>query len=199
MSWFVAIAEHSRQIQAVTLLGEMDFLAYAPRFIKTIVKNGKKCDVNRFLFGNYFFVAMRDGWEEAQFVRGVNRVLLGPELRPLMIRDEIVDEIKLREIDGVIRVNQGLCRGQKVTPRVGYLMGEEGRFLRADKQRDVALFDILGVSTLVNFAPGVLEVLEPIEKTDKKKRKRRRRWSSRDAQEHVSPCLGAAEHTMASH
>jgi len=179
MSWFVAIADYARQGQVVKLLSEMDFLAYAPKFIKTVIKNGKKIEVARFLFGRYFFVRMKAGWEASQFVRGVTRILLGPELQPLLISDEVVDEIKSREIEGVIRTNQGLCRGQRVTPRIGYLAGVEGRFHRADRQRDIALFDIIGVQTPVDFAPGVLEVLEPIRVADKKRRRRRRRRDDR--------------------
>jgi transcription antitermination factor NusG len=189
MSWFVAIAEHARQQQVVNLLLDFDFLAYAPKFIKTIVKNGRKTEVARFLFGHYFFVKMKNGWEASQFVRGVKRILLNPELHPLLIRDEVIDEIRSREIGGVIRSNEGLKIGQKVTPRVGYLVGMEGRFFRSDRNRDVALFNILGIETHVDFAPGVLEVLEPIRITDQKKKRRRRR---RGVGERASLGLAAA-------
>jgi transcription antitermination factor NusG len=175
MSWFVAVADYARQKQAVDLLSDMNFSAYAPTFLKTIVRNGVKFETSRFLFGRYFFILMREGWEAIVGLRNVTQILLSPELRPLLVCDEIISEIRSREIGGVIRTNEGLRRGQLVMPRVGHLAGVEGRFWRADKHRDVALFNILGVETRVDFAPGVLEVLDPILEFDKKKRRHRQR------------------------
>ena len=175
MSWFVAIAENARQRQAVELLHERDFPAYAPTFLKTIVRNGRKVEVSRFLFGQYFFVMMREGWEAIMSMRFVRQILLGPKLQPMLLGDAAIEQIKAREVVGAVRLNEGLVRGQRVTPRVGHLQGVEGRFLCERSQRDVALFNILGEETPVEFAPGVLEVLDPIAVAVERKRRRRNR------------------------
>jgi len=185
MAWFVAISDHMRQRQAVDSLLALSFPAYAPTFLETIVRNGRKVEVSRFLFGHYLFIKMMIGWEATQFVRGLKRVLLSPKLQPLLMSDEVVDSIKSREVFGAIRVNTGLCVGQRVTPRVGHLQGIEGRFLHARAQRDVALFNILGEETPVEFAPGVLEVLDPI-KVEPLKRRRSRRSGDRTRCEHAA-------------
>jgi transcription antitermination factor NusG len=173
MAWFVAISEPARQRQAVDLLSEMNFSAYAPKCCKTIVKGGRRVEVPRFLFGTYFFIYMRAGWEAIIPVRFVRRVLLGPELQPVLIRDKVVEHIRSREVDGCISTEDGFRLGQAVTPRIGHLVGIAGKFYRSHPQGDIALFDILGVETPVDFAPGVLEPI--IE--HKKKRKRRHRRS----------------------
>jgi len=174
MSWFVAISEPFRQRQAVDLLCEMSFPAYAPTCLQTIVRNGRKVEVSRPLFGSYFFVAMREGWERIIGLRWVSKVLLSPRLQPLLITDGAVEEIRSREIGGAIHVTEGLREGMRVTPRTGHLVGVEGKFHRAYPQRDVALFNILGEETPVDFAPGVLEVLEPITVVAKRRRRIRR-------------------------
>jgi hypothetical protein len=128
--------------------------------------------VSRFLFGRYFFVKMREGWEAILNMRFVSHILLSPKLQPLLIKDAIIDKIKSREIAGAIPI--GFQRGQRVIPRIGHLAGVEGKFFRSGGNRDVAMFDILGTATLVDFALGVLEVIEfPVVK--KRRRHVRRR------------------------
>jgi transcription antitermination factor NusG len=180
VTWLVAVSEYARQPQAIQALAELDFLTYNPQFKARMIRAGRKIVTLRSLFGRYFFVRMCDRWRSVIHVRGVYDVMMqSEEETPLLVRDDAIAEIKSREIGGLVLV-ENCChfrQGQLVTPKTvdHFLYGKDGKFLKtAQRDREVALFDILGHETKVEFEPGILIARSGDQENAKRKRAGRR-------------------------
>jgi transcription antitermination factor NusG len=97
---------------------------------------------------------MNEMWKSLYSVRGISKVIIGPEERPILVSDHIIHQIKIRE---EYEMSSRFLPGQLVIPNTGHLAGVTGKFDKTtQRDREVALFDILGSEVRVEFAPGIL-------------------------------------------
>lgn len=143
--WAVAQTETRREDTAVRFLADQGYTCYLPR-IKV-----KKRVVP--LFPSYLFVRIIDRWYSVNQTIGVIHLLTAGDA-PAQIRDSIVDTIKAKERNEIVRLPppQGLKVGQQVRVLRGSFEGHIGLYDgMSGKDRERVLLDLLGRKVPVDF------------------------------------------------
>jgi transcription antitermination factor NusG len=151
MSWFVITARQQKERTAFDSLIAEGFAVYQPRCKEHYFKGRHRRYRITFLFGRYIFVKFDDRWPDVCKVRGVCSVLkaCADDELPSTIKDNVIAEWKAKEKDGFI---VGFQEGQRVRARNGIFAYQVGRFVGlSNRGHDIALFDILGQSTRIEF------------------------------------------------
>ncbi|MDE2104147.1 MAG: hypothetical protein KGL39_43320 [Patescibacteria group bacterium] len=154
LRWCV-VQSHLRQEKlAFENLRRQGFEAYLPQHLARITPRGQPPRmVPQPLFPRYLFAHMDlelEHWRSLYSTRGVTAVLGNPE-RPSMVEERLVEELRARELSGLVRLEPGqiACRwkpGEPVT---------FGGFLDAifhepiDGRRASILVSLLGSDSLV--------------------------------------------------
>jgi transcription antitermination factor NusG len=141
----------------------LGFTCYQPTFRECIVRRGKKVWNERLLFGRYFFARWEQSlpWRSVFDLRNVTGIMMRPDAPlPALARDFEIDSIRAREDRSGHVTGQaftGFNLNQRVRAAVGVLAGNDGVYVGQGRGGcDIALLDLFGQRTRVEFAPGVL-------------------------------------------
>jgi transcriptional antiterminator RfaH len=143
--WSVAQTESSRERVADAFLKQRGFETYLP-----------KIEVKRRvvpLFPAYIFVRIVDHWYAVANCVGVTQLLLAGD-QPARLRDKVVDDIRGKERDGIVRLprKRVLQIGDKVEIVAGYLKGHFALYDgMASHERERVLIELLGRQTRVEI------------------------------------------------
>jgi transcriptional antiterminator RfaH len=157
MSWLVATASWNGETAARENLEDQGFCPYFPKFRERRVVRGRWTDVERPLFGRYFFIHFVDRWRSILGTRGVSGLFLCGD-SPSKVRDEIIDEIRGREVKGYVPVTVETLRvGQAVRVGSGSFEGHLGIYQgMSNRDREIVLLSLLGRQCKVHLAAGSL-------------------------------------------
>src|SRR5262245_62119323 len=161
MFWACARLEPRREALAAHCLALAGFSVYTPRLREQRVLRGRRVEVNPPLFPGYCFVAIVLQWHAARWCPGVRGLIMnGAE--PTRVADAVIDEIRSREIRGLIELPQ--------RPRAR--PGEAVRILRGPfegrlaiyagmkpRQRIEVLLNLLGSQQRVMLAADAVEAV----------------------------------------
>ena len=160
--WLVAMAQPMRQSRALRDLESLGVSIFRPRQRLVLFCRGRKSTREVPLFGRYFFVEYCKEWQRL-LVRNLDGFLMSSDSHhPSVVSDREVSKIRSScDENGVlIELNQKssskLQRGQKVRPKSGALMDLCGIYSGREKNREDALFILLGRQVKTSFVAGTL-------------------------------------------
>jgi transcription antitermination factor NusG len=142
MAWMVTVVRtHAR-----TLVGQT---CYRPFYRERKLIRGRRVYVERPLFGRYLLVRMFDDWISQFYARRKIPVVLGVLLRdekPMVARDDEVEQLKMREVRGYVELPKLIrfYKDQRVTISRGPFLNTEGRFKREKGALDVVELELFG-------------------------------------------------------
>lgn len=99
-SWFAVEAEPKQANLAVQSIAGVGLVAYLPKVCATYMVRGRKRDVERAMFGPYFFTRCRahpDDWHKITAARGVRRLLGNGH--PHEIPEGAIEVVRFQEAD----------------------------------------------------------------------------------------------------
>tara|TARA_R110000868_G_scaffold13074_7_gene61565 strand:+ start:1449 stop:1949 length:501 start_codon:yes stop_codon:yes gene_type:complete len=161
MTWLVAFTEPRAELSAVAAVERLGITAFCPLLKKTVSRRGRRSSKIEALFGGYAFVQFVEAWSSIlslEDIRGV--IMAGSSEKPQQVSDSAVDAVRSR-CDGLgIYRGYQLQRfkaGDRVQPASGPLMSLTGVYQGSPHDGvELALFDMLGAQTRVEFRHGVL-------------------------------------------
>lgn len=169
MPYMVAVAVAGRERDCKELVRDQGFDPYMPTYRERVVKSGKKRWVERLYLGRYFFARWHEGcpWRSLISLTRAERPLISglfmwrdPD-RPALVRDAEVERIRASEgpsghVGGVAR--DAFASGQAIRAVLGVMAGAQGFYVGSGRGGcDVAMIELFGRQTRVEFAPGVLQ------------------------------------------
>lgn len=162
--WSVASTENQRETIAAFFLAQSGFQTYLPRLR---VNRGRKSRVVP-LFPMYIFVRVVAQWHIIESTIGVVN-LVKTAGGPARLSDEIVEQIRSREVDGLIKLptpGKRFKRGDRVSIARGSFRGHVALYDgMSARDRVFVLLELLGRQTRVelkfgDIAPAVRVVAE---------------------------------------
>jgi transcription antitermination factor NusG len=148
--WCVARTEPRREAVAARFLGRAGYEVYLPRVRETHVNRGRRVTTAAPLFACYAIVRVERGWWEARRSPGVIAIIMSGD-GPAKLADEIVDELKARERDGLVQLPEPPCLrpGDAVRITGGPLSGVLGIYSgMRGADRVAVLLGLLGTAVL---------------------------------------------------
>jgi transcriptional antiterminator RfaH len=144
--WFVASTHPHREDFALENLERQDFHVYCPRIVKHIRHARRAYDVRRPLFPGYLFVEREKSqlWRPILGTFGVRSVVCQGDI-PALLPYGFVEDLKAREVDGVIQRPEALFQtGQRVAISGGPFDGVIGQIIELrENDRVLLLLDLL--------------------------------------------------------
>jgi len=158
--WACAQLEHGRTQLALHCLGLRGFEVYHPRLRVHRRSFGRKITVTPPLFPGYAFLLVVSGWWDARWAPGVIRLVLDGGV-PARVPDEIIAEIRQREVDGLIELARppALRRGARVRILCGPFTGHLAIFADMRPRQRVEILLQLGGEQRVTLAKKDIEVV----------------------------------------
>jgi transcriptional antiterminator RfaH len=136
-NWYVVNVKPKKEFQVAKLFAEGGFTYYNPVY--------KQDDRVRPFFPSYGFLVFEfpDQYQMVKYTRGIKRVV-GNKAGPIPVPDEVIREIRAREIGGLIELEKhGLMPqvGDEIEVAEGPLKGLKGIFQKEidDKERVMIL------------------------------------------------------------
>jgi len=160
--WSAVRLQPHRERLALTELARAGFETYCPRILHRRVAQGRKIETTPLLFPGYVFVLIVAQWHAARWVPGVIGFVMGGE-RPARVPDAVIDELKGRERNGIIKLPEKPKPGSRVDfqvnerlrIKVGPLRGLFGLYAgQAPRDRILVLMELLGGARPVELAIG---------------------------------------------
>ena len=162
--WACAQHETNRERLATHTLGLRNYETYLPR-VRTwrTTATRKTLEVPAPLFPGYLFIRIVEGrWWDARWSLGVSRIILDG-VRPAVVPDAVIDGIKAREVNGLIRLAPPpeFSPGDRLRVVDGALAGCLAVFkgMKARERIEVLLI-LLGAPRRVEIAKSIVR-LEP--------------------------------------
>jgi transcription antitermination factor NusG len=167
VTMFVAQAQLRHQRMVLEALTLEDIGHFLPKVRSTRVVNGRKVEFLTSLFGRYFFVEAVERWRDLFALRNFGGFLMSSkeDSHPSPVCDSIVSLIRDKCDAGGVMIEDEvpaplrLRRGQWVRPRSGALVDMIGTYAGRCKNREDALFVLLGRQVSVSFVDGILEAV----------------------------------------
>lgn len=163
MPYMVIVSTYGTERDARKDVRAAGFTCYQPTYREQIVRRGRKIWEERLLLGRYFF-ARWDGdrdWRGLFELRSVAGIMMrADEPLPALVRDWEIESIRSRESPSghVVGTAKNAFRiNQRVRAAVGVLAGNDGVYVGTGRGGcEIALLDLFGRQTKIEFAPGVL-------------------------------------------
>jgi hypothetical protein len=113
--WAVARLEPHREQLALRCLGLAGYETYFPRLRERRISYGRKIEVRPPLFPGYCFLTVEAQWYAARWSLGVIGLIMDG-IRPARVADQIIDDLRKHERNGLIELTQrsGLKPGDQV-------------------------------------------------------------------------------------
>jgi transcription antitermination factor NusG len=149
--WTVAVAMSQREDLVRRHLERDQFEVYVPK-----IRAAKRVAP---LFPGYLMVRVVVRWYPIRWCPGVLKLLMHGD-RPAKLADAVVDEIKGREVRGLVKLPKppALQEGQPVRVLTGTFAGHTAIYAGMNgAQRERVLLDLLGQSVTVTMPVGQVE------------------------------------------
>jgi transcriptional antiterminator RfaH len=162
MHWVCAKIEPQRERLALHFLALNGYQSYCPRLREQIRVRGRKIVRTPPLFRGYAFVLVVSAWWSARWSPGVAGLIMNGE-QPAVVSDQIIDEIRSRERNGLVELvrPRGLRPGTRVRVISGPLSERIGMLaLLKPHERVVVLLQMLGGQQRVDLAQSAIEAIE---------------------------------------
>jgi len=159
--WTCAQVEPHQERAAQHFLGLNGFETYCPRLRVIRRSHGRRIETRPCLFPSYLFVVVVTGWWSARWCPHVVRLILNGAT-PAVVGDQIITEIRQREVDGLIELAPppALRRGTRVRILYGPFTGHLAIFAdMKPRQRVEVLLQLLGGVQRVTLAKKDIEVV----------------------------------------
>jgi transcriptional antiterminator RfaH len=156
--WCAAQLQASRERLALHCLSKVNgFEVYSPRIRPARARRG---DDTRPLFPGYCFVLIISQWWAARWSPGVIRLVMDG-LQPAPVPSHVLDEIRCREVRGVVELPKppGLHAGDRVKVLGGPFQGYFGLYAgMKPRERVEVLLMLLGAQQRVTLSKGSIEL-----------------------------------------
>ena len=152
--WACVQTEPQREHLVRLLLMRSQYETYMPR-----IKQRSRINL---LFPTYVFVRVIERFYPIMWTPGVLRLLMSGD-QPAQLPEQIMSEIRAREIGGFVRLPKPskLRKGERVRVLSGQFQGQVGLYDgMGSKERERVLLDLLGRSVRVELAQG--DRVEPL-------------------------------------
>ena len=162
--WCCAQHETNRERLALHTLGLNHFEVYLPRIrTQRVTATRKTVETSVALFPGYLFIRIVEGrWWDARWSVGIVRIIRDGE-KPAVVPDAVIDGIKAREVNGLIRLAPPpeFSPGDRLRVVDGALAGCLAVFkgMKARERIEVLLI-LLGAPRRVEIAKSIVR-LEP--------------------------------------
>jgi transcriptional antiterminator RfaH len=159
--WTVARLEPHRERLALHCLGLAGFETYLPRLRERRLSHGRKITATPPLFPGYCFLTIEAQWHAARWSIGVIGLIMDG-VRPARVPDQVIAEIRGREINGVIELAPppALRRGARIRILHGPFRDLLGIYAGTrPRQRVEILLQLLGGEQRVTLAKKDIEVV----------------------------------------
>jgi transcriptional antiterminator RfaH len=156
--WAAARAQPQREALAQHFLELNGYAVYLPRLREHRVSRGRKIETRPVLFPGYLFVEIVVGWWQARWCPGTLGLVMNCGV-PVRVPDGIIDEIRKREVGGLVELpKQALRRGDRVRVLHGPLSGHVGLYAgMKPRERVEVLLALLGGSQRVELPAADVE------------------------------------------
>lgn len=162
MPYLVVVSDAGREKACRDEVRDLGLKTYLPTFREQIVTRGRRVWTERSLLGRYFF-AHHDGadtWRTIPSLKSAFGLFMRHDTElPALVRDSVIEDLRAREDRSghVTLPPKGFSKGARVVPTAGVMQGIEGIFQRLGRGGcEVAVLELFGRPTRVEFAPGVL-------------------------------------------
>jgi transcriptional antiterminator RfaH len=146
--WCCGQTEPHREAAATHFLGLAGYETYCPRLKLVRPRHGRKVVSKVPLFPSYLFIWITTGWWSARWCPGIVRLLANGDT-PMVVPDNLINEIKSRERGGLIELprRDAFQVGDQVRILAGPFEGHLGLYagMRAH-ERVLVLLALLGGS-----------------------------------------------------
>jgi transcriptional antiterminator RfaH len=159
--WAVARLEAWRPHLGLCCLRAAGYDVYYPRLRTQRVKRGRKIEVRPALFPGYAFVLIQLQWHTARWAPGTLGLIMDG-VGPAHVPDGVIDEIRRREVDGLIELAPppALRRGARVRILHGPFTGHLAIFAdMRPRQRVEILLQLLGGEQRVDLPKADIEAV----------------------------------------
>jgi transcriptional antiterminator RfaH len=159
--WAVARLEPHRERLALHYLGLAGYVTYLPRIREPRLSHGRRVEIRAPLFPGYCFFMVEAQWHTARWSVGVIGLVMAG-IQPGRVPDNVIAEIRCREVDGLIELAPPapLRRGVRVRILRGPFTGHLAIFAdMKPRQRVEILLQLLGGEQRVTLAKKDLEVV----------------------------------------
>lgn len=148
-AWYVVNSAQGREHHALKELQAIELQAFLPTYAKKRVHNHRIETVFRPLFPRYLFVRFDSaipGWGNIKRdCRSIYSILTDAARNPIPLPDPIMDAIMARtDPTEAVQADPEYTLQQRVRVKDGLLQGVEGLFVGSEKNRTIALMEILG-------------------------------------------------------
>src|SRR5262249_50941906 len=127
--WCAARLQPNREALALHCLDLAGYTTYFPRLRDRRIRHGRSGERRPGLFPGYAFVLIRLQWHAARWAPGTLGLIMDG-IAPAKVPDAIIDEIRGREVDGLI----------ELAPPVSLKPGARVRILRGPFRDHLAIF-----------------------------------------------------------
>jgi transcriptional antiterminator RfaH len=160
--WSVVRLEPHREKLALHFLALNGFTTYLPRIREVRVQYGRRIGYLVPLFPGYCFVVVQLQWHQIFRTPGT-RGLIMDGMAPAKVPDAVITEIRDREIDGLVQLQQPAQHFQPGAPvRItqGPLAGQLGLYAgMPSRERVSVLLKLLGTARRVSLARDDIEAV----------------------------------------
>jgi len=127
--WAVARLEPRREQLALRCLGLAGYETYFPRLREHRISHGRRIEVRPPLFPGYCFLTVEAQWYAARWSIGVIGLIMDG-VRPARVADQIIDDLRKRERNGLIELPKrpGPKPGDQVRILQGPFAGQLGLY-----------------------------------------------------------------------
>ena len=159
--WCAARLQPNREALALHCLGLAGYETYFPRLRDRRRRFGRTVELRPALFPGYAFVLVQLQWHTARWAAGVVNLIMDGE-GPAKVPDAVLDEIRRREVGGLIELvpPASLRRGVRVRILRGPFSDHLAIFAdMRPRQRVEILLQLLGGEQRVTLAKKDIEVV----------------------------------------
>jgi len=158
---FWSVIRVRRAPLAISFIGAMGFGVYYPRLRTRRIRFGRVVEVRPALFPAYMFVQIEQRWWSLQGAPGTRGLIMG-DSGPAKVPNRVIDEIRRREIDGLIELPKRppLERGDQVRVLRGPFIGRLGIYSdMRPRERVEVLLQLLGAEQRVELPRDSIEAV----------------------------------------
>jgi transcriptional antiterminator RfaH len=152
--WSIVQTHSQRERLAAEQLAQRGFHVYLPKIRITTKLGGRRVHSLVPLFPSYLFLRIDRVWYPVLSTVGVLRVLRNADREPARLDDEIINEIRGREVRGIIKLPKPVRIGDRVRIVRGSFRDHVGVYEgMSGKERERVLLDLLGRKVPVELDP----------------------------------------------
>jgi transcriptional antiterminator RfaH len=158
--WACARLESRREAVAQHFLRLAGYQVYIPQMREQRLRRHRLVEVIAPLFPAYGFIAIEQQWHSARWSTGVTALIMDG-VAPARVPDQVIDEIRRREISGAVELPKlpGMKVGERVRVLGGPFMGFTGLYAgMKPHERVVVLLALFGSQRSVTLPKGTIEL-----------------------------------------